>query len=1285
MMMCGDIMPTISEDSDIGHDGSMEDNNFEQLMVNMLDERDKLMETLREAQENLAYTRNKLKETELEKDALLQKFDILLNETKLDRDQLLTKLGNYEALKRKSSDNDVQSSSSLQRLRSPNWTMAEEFVTMAKDIFQMKEKLVERDEEVAELKAERCNIKLLLEHLECLVSRHERSLRMTVVKRQAQTSAGVSSEVEVLKALKSLFEHHKALDEKVRERLRMALDKSKNFEEELNLSNQEVERLREDNKKLSERRDRHRSMLIMNQESGKVANGPAQAPTQEEIQEELSDMQYQIDQRDRDLEKLRKESKDSKERISSLEEQLAMASRQLNSAHDGKLKYQRDIDEMLAQKADMEERIITLEKRYVRSQNELASSSESNERNQTEMKSFQMALAQKDEKINNLQEQVTYTDQRLSQLLQKAEALPKIEEELANRVAALNEAEERNFTAEERLQQLQTQLEELTAELARLRQRDKTLEEHNTRLQTTVDKLLKESNERLQQHLKERMASLEEKNALAQELDRTKQSLEGVQREKDIQSKAMSSIRGQNSMGEALTDEQKVKRREERARVRSLEGDPSKTKTINEHEWQKLTQVSVLTNVSQAFETSSVTEEETDTISERGSLRGKEDEAIPKVPKIDDATLETLSSGDAQHLANVLQQQLDAINNELALLQVEHRSTELRAEEIERRVGSETSSLDDASVASSTANSDHSAARSDDRAKRYSNDSFGRRKPDDWRVKEQQSNDPTETGTAFPFTSHDPIDTRPLMLRGGRSQERLDNDSGAPDTPGSLPSDSTESGSDAVNVRNLSVPAWASFETDRDRRKTLFMLDKLGYDDYNEKDQSESENGAWGEWSSFEFSSNPSSLNSSMESLSKRNGSKRGIRSSFGKLFSAKSKIRSKDTSLTLDKPELNADPDGHRDTERRIKQKLLEDVINSRTPFSSWNAPTILAWLELWVKLPDWYIAACRANVKSGSIMSALSDTEIQHEIGVNNPLHRLKLRLAIHEMVNVTSPMAPPTAKTSLVFGDMNHFWIAHEWLANLGLNQYRNTFLECLVDARMLEHISKKEFQKYLKVVDSFHRNSMILGTKCLEMLNYDRRVLERRRKDAEKENRDVLVWTNERVIRWVSSIGLEDFALFLRQSGIHGAVIALDETFDVGSLTYYLQIPSTNTQARQVIEREFKKLIAHCPDRAIHTDAKSDFGDGDFKRTRSWRKKFKKDRIIKDRRDHPVLTRRGSTESDISQQSGSSGSENHNSPAHRNNKKSPLAASRHPDKYSSEWLQDVDSPKTFYVEI
>ena len=50
----------------------------------------------------------------------------------------------------------------------------------------------------------------------------------------------------------------------------------------------------------------------------------------------------------------------------------------------------------------------------------------------------------------------------------------------------------------------------------------------------------------------------------------------------------------------------------------------------------------------------------------------------------------------------------------------------------------------------------------------------------------------------------------------------------------------------------------------------------------------------------------------------------------------------------------------------------------------------------------------------------------------------------------------------------------------------------------------------------------------------------------------------------MIRWVLSIGLKEFANNLVESGVHGALMALDETFDFNALALLLQIPTQNTQ-------------------------------------------------------------------------------------------------------------------------
>ncbi|CAI5672059.1 unnamed protein product [Oreochromis niloticus] len=1149
-MMC-EVMPTISEaEGPGGGNGggrrgsgsplqSDSEGHFESLMVSMLEERDRLLETLRETQENLGLTQSKLHEVSHERDSLQRQL---------------------------------------------NTALPQEFAALTKELNVCREQLLEKEEEIAELKAERNNTRLLLEHLECLVSRHERSLRMTVVKRQAQSPAGVSSEVEVLKALKSLFEHHKALDEKVRERLRVALERCSALEEQLTFSHKELAYLREQNSQKRGLAD-GTSEVNHNSENTPSTNGKRSSDGSSSQEDEsapgfgkVAELQEVVDRQMADLGQMKERMAAMASRITELEEDLDTARKDLIKSEDMNTRLQRDLRESMAQKEDMEERITTLEKRYLAAQREATSVHDLNDKLENEVANKDSLYRQTEERNRQLQEKLELAEQKLQQTIRKAETLPEVEAELAQRVAALTKAEERHGNVEERLRQLEAQLEEKNQELLRARQREKMNEEHNKRLSETVDKLLSESNERLQLHLKERMSALEDKNALIRELEHTKKLIEESHHEKEqllIQietmraeneqgrSRSNSLLHGRSQLGStpdfrypvsasSMMDSNSdhygsalVLRRPQKGRVAALRDEPSKrhVQTLNEQEWERMQQANVLANVAQAFESdmdASDLEEDRETVFSSVDL------------------LSPAGQADAQTLALMLQEQLDAINNEIRMIQEEKESTAIRAEEIECRVGSGDSL------------GGHFRSMSSIPPSLYAGSSLGGSPPGSGH----------STPRRIPRSPNRELDRMGVMTLSAQDDKAtIHCETSPPTTPRSI-------------RLNREVGHATSHEDIRDIRGLSSLQDGQG--------------------------SNPSSSNSSQDSLNKA-AKKKSIKSSIGRLFGKKEKgrpsIPGKDPASQAGTPEAEGSPKdglgvgtlgGPAEKNRKLQKKheLLEEARRQGLPFAQWDGPTVVVWLELWVGMPAWYVAACRANVKSGAIMSALSDTEIQREIGISNPLHRLKLRLAIQEIMSLTSPSAPPTSRTTLAYGDMNHEWIGNEWLPSLGLPQYRSYFMESLVDARMLDHLTKKDLRGQLKMVDSFHRNSFQCGVMCLRRLNYDRKELERRREESMLEFKDVLVWSNERVISWVQAIGLKEYSSNLYESGVHGALLALDDTFDQNALALLLQIPTQNTQARATLEREYNSLLAMGTDRRMEED-----DDKNFRRAPSWRKKFR----------------------------------------------------------------------------
>ncbi|XP_064868476.1 liprin-alpha-1-like isoform X6 [Oncorhynchus nerka] len=753
------------------------------------------------------------------------------------------------------------------------------------------------------------------------------------------------------------------------------------------------------------------------------------------------------------------------------------------------------------------------------------------------------------------------------------------------------QAEERHGNVEERVRQMEAQLEEKNQELLRARQREKMNEEHNRRLSETVDKLLSESNERLQLHLKERMSALEDKNGLIRDLEHSKKLVEETHHEKEQLLIQIETMRAENEQGRnrsnsllhhgrshqgstpdfrypvsasSMMDSHSdhygsalVLRRPQKGRLAALRDEPSKVQTLNEQEWERVQQANVLANVAQAFEsdleTSDLEDDERETIFSSVDL------------------LSPAGQADAQTLALMLQEQLDAINNEIRMIQEEKENTAMLAEEMESRVGSgdslgasrfrSMSSIPPSSMGGSSPPGSGSSTprRIPNRSPNREVDRMGvMTLPSDLRKHRRKS--AQDDKTTIQCETSPPTTPRSMRLHKGASHT-------------------------------------ASHEDIRDIRSMTTLQDGQG--------------------------SNPSSSNSSQDSLNKA-AKKKSIKSSIGRLFGKKEKGRpgppgSKESpGSQAGTPEAETSPQdalglgklgGPAEKNRKLQKnpttghELLEEARRQSLPFAQWDGPTVVVWLELWVGMPAWYVAACRANVKSGAIMSALSDTEIQRRLASVTPAP--PQTETGHPGDHVSHlPLCPPTSRTTLAYGDMNHEWIGNEWLPSLGLPQYRSYFMESLVDARMLDHLTKKDMRGQLKMVDSFHRNSFQCGVMCLRRLNYDRKELERRRDETQLELQDVLVWSNERVISWVQAMGLKEYSNNLLESGVHGALLALDETFDHNALALLLQIPMQNTQARAALESEYNSLLAIGTERRLDEE-----DDNNFRRAPSWRKKFR----------------------------------------------------------------------------
>ncbi|TKS71275.1 Kazrin [Collichthys lucidus] len=248
---------------------------------------------------------------------------------------------------------------------------------------------------------------------------------------------------------------------------------------------------------------------------------------------------------------------------------------------------------------------------------------------------------------------------------------------------------------------------------------------------------------------------------------------------------------------------------------------------------------------------------------------------------------------------------------------------------------------------------------------------------------------------------------------------------------------------------------------------------------------------------------------------------------------------------------------------------RLQQAELTRNTCMSLWRAGAVQAWLEVVMGMPM-YIRACSENVKSGKVLLGLTDEDLELGLGITNPIHRRKLRLAIEDYRRAEGDQGLSKAS------EMDHHWVATSWLSDVGLSQYSQTFQTHLVDGRVLNSLSRRDLERFLNISDQYHQTSLLLAIQLLQMLSFDKEALQARRTKCEHQDRDPIVWTCHRVMKWIRDIDLKEFADNLQGKGVHGALMALDPSFNTDAMAKALGIPSNKHMLHRHLYEEMKSL-------------------------------------------------------------------------------------------------------------